>query len=108
MKISEQLDGMSLKEKGKLLTKMLNKLDWAISVKQIEWGLNIPKCPCEACDQIYQGWLEVGKELYKKSPEAYEKIVVEENSRREERKLSRELDNQKYVRSGLQEALVFN
>ncbi|MFH1365724.1 MAG: hypothetical protein ABIH28_04015 [archaeon] len=108
MELSDQLEGMSLKEKGKLLTKMWKKVDWASCVRQIEWNLSVPKCICEGCNPVYQNWLDAGKELYKESPEAYEKIVAEENARREERKLSRALDNKKYARSVLRNVSVFN
>lgn len=59
----------------------------------LAWSKNYPKCICSECEQKYQGWLDVGREINKSCIGFYEKIVKEAELHREAIRQGRKLNS---------------
>ncbi len=93
----KKLEDMSQEEKVRYvryINRLLKKSDFSSFFHQLNWSLSEPRCLCDSCDEIYQSWLEAGKEFYKDDINDYEKQVREANLLREQRKEERRLSRQ--------------
>lgn len=83
---------MTNKEPAKKLQEALEGIDDSLVSRQIAWSLGVPKTVDEAS---YNSWLNVGRALYKDNIGAYEEIVAEVESHREQRKTARLLSDER-------------